>query len=187
MRGGIARRGDDHWRGSASVSDHHAFERATLAETDLLIAIHEEASRWLLAHGIGQWKTNTLPRDRLMIRIGRGEVYVVRLDAAPVGMVILQDANENTWGARPDDALCLHGLRVLRAYAGRSIGRVILRWAEEQVVARGRISLRLDCLAQNANLRAYYEGAGFRYVSDATGEDDPDWRAAMYEKRVAAI
>ena len=48
-------------------------------------------------------------------------------------MAILQDADEDTWGARPDDALYLHGLRALRTYAGRGIGRAILRWTEEQV------------------------------------------------------
>jgi GNAT superfamily N-acetyltransferase len=53
-------------------------------------------------------------------------------------MAILQDADEDSWGARPDDALYLHGLRVRRAYAGQGIGRAILRWAEEQVTACGR-------------------------------------------------
>ena len=168
------------------MSDQLAFERATLAETDLLIAIHEKASRWLLARGIRQWKTDTFPRDRLSIRIERGEVYVVRLGGEPVGMVILQEADEDTWGARPDDALYLHGLRVLRAYAGRGIGRAILRWAEDQVTSRGRIYLRLDCLADNAKLRAYYEDAGFRHITDMTWEDDPDWRSSLYERRVEA-
>ena len=167
------------------MSDQITFERATLAETDLLIEIHEDAARWLLARGIRQWKTETFPRDRLIIRIERGEAYLALLEGEPVGMAILQDADEDTWGARPDDALYLHGLRALRAYAGRSIGRAILRWAEEQVAARGRIYLRLDCKADNAKLRAYDEGAGFGCVGEKTWEDDPDWRASLYEKRVA--
>jgi ribosomal protein S18 acetylase RimI-like enzyme len=90
----------------------------------------------------------------------------------------------STPGAR-DDALYLHGLRVLRAYAGQGIGRAILRWAEGRVAARGRIYLRLDCMADNAKLRAYYEEARFRYVGEQTDEDEPDWRASLYEKRVA--
>jgi protein-tyrosine phosphatase len=167
------------------VNDEITIERATLVETDLLIAIHEDAARWLLARGIRQWKTETFPRDRLKAYIERGEAYVVRLDGASMGMAILQDADVDTWGARPDDALYLQGLRVLRAYAGRSIGRAILRWAEEQVAARGRIYLRLDCKADNAKLRAYYEGAGFGCVGEKIDEDDPDWRASLYEKRVA--
>ncbi len=162
-----------------------AIERARLADTNLLIEIHEDAARWLWARGIHQWEPGTFPRDRLISRIERGEVYLARLDGEPVGMAILQEADEDTWGARPDDALYLHGLRVRRAYAGQGIGRTILRWVEEQVAARGRIYLRLDCMADNTKLRAYYEDAGFRCVGEETDEDDPDWRASLYEKRVA--
>jgi len=113
-------------------------QRARLAETDLLIEIHEEAARWLWARGIRQWEPGTLPRDRLIARIERGEAYLAQLEGEPVGMAILQDADEDTWGARPADAFYLHGLRVLRAYAERGIGRAILRWAEGQVTIRRR-------------------------------------------------
>jgi hypothetical protein len=98
-------------------------ERATLAETDPLIEIHEEAARRLWSRGIRQWEPGTFPRDRLVACIKRGEVYIMSLDGESVGMAILEDAHEDTWGARPDDALYLHGLRVLR-------------WAEEQVTIR---------------------------------------------------
>jgi protein-tyrosine phosphatase len=160
-------------------------ERATLPETNLLIEIHEDTARWLWERGIHQWEPGAFRRDRLIACIERGEVYLVRLDGVPVGMAILQEADEDTWGARPDDALYIHGLRVLRAYAGRGIGRAILRWAEEQVAARGRIYLRLDCMADNARLRAYYEVAGFRCVGEKAWEDAPSWRSGLYEKRVA--
>ena len=113
-------------------------ERATLAETDLLIAIHEEAARWLWSRGIRQWEPGTFPRDALIGCIERGEAYLARLNGGPVGMAILQDADEYTWGERPGDALYLHGLRVLRAFAGQGLGRAILHWAEGQVAARGR-------------------------------------------------
>jgi protein-tyrosine phosphatase len=169
------------------VSDQITIERATLAETDLLIEIHEDAARWLWSRGIRQWEPGTLPRDRLIARIERGEAYLAHLEGELVGMAILQDADEDTWGVRSDDALYLHGLRVLRACAGRGIGRAILRWAEEQVIARSRIYLRLDCMADNAKLRAYYEHAGFRCVGEQTDEDDPYWRVSLYEKRVAAM
>lgn len=166
------------------MGDQIVIELATLAETDLLTEIHEDAARWLWTRGIHQWEPGTFPRDRLMACINRGEADLARLGGAPVGMAILQDADEYTWGARPADALYLHGLRVLRMYAGRGLGRVILRWAEGQAAARGRTYLRLDCMADNARLRAYYEDAGFRCVGEKTDEDHPSWRASRYEKRV---
>jgi GNAT superfamily N-acetyltransferase len=123
----------DETRAPDRQSDGIVIERATLAETDLLIAIHEDAARWLWSRGIRQLEPGTFPRDALVGRIERGEAYLVRLGGEPVGMAILQDADEYTWGERPDDALYLHGLRVLRAYAGQGIGRASLRWAEQQV------------------------------------------------------
>jgi len=38
------------------VADQIVIERATLAETDLLIEIHEDAARWLWSRGIRQWE-----------------------------------------------------------------------------------------------------------------------------------
>jgi ribosomal protein S18 acetylase RimI-like enzyme len=174
----------DETRAPDRQPDGIVIERATLAETDLLIGIHEDAARWLWSRGNRQLEPGTFPRDALVGRIERGEAYLVRLGGEPVGMAILQDADEYTRGERPDDALYLHGLRVLRAYGGHGVGRAILRWAEARVGMRGRTYLRLDCVADNAKLRAYYEDAGFLHVGEKTDEEDPSWRASLYEKRV---
>jgi protein-tyrosine phosphatase len=183
MRGHIGRRGDAHWRGSVSV-DEIVIERATLAQTDLLYDMHEDVARWLWSRGIHQWEPGELQRERLIWRIVRGEAYLALLDGEPAGMVIVQDSDEITWGVRPDDALYLHALCARRQFSGRGVGRAILRWAEDQVSVRGRMYLRLDCMAENTKLRAYYEDAGLRHVGEQTWEEDPSWRSSLYEKRV---
>jgi GNAT superfamily N-acetyltransferase len=168
------------------VSDQISIERATLAEADLLYEMHEDVARWLWARGIRQWEPGELRRDRLIWHIARGAAYLACHDGEPAGMVIVQDSDEITWGAQSDDALYLHALCARRQFSGRGVGRAILRWAEEQVAVRGRIYLRLDCMAENARLRAYYEDAGYRYVGEKTWEDDPSLRSSLYEKRVEA-
>ena len=58
-----------------------------------------------------------------------------------------------------------------------------MRWAEEHAAAAGKAFLRLDCVASNARLRAYYGRAGYGRVGDVTvGE----YTQVRYEKRVAA-
>ncbi|MGH2516728.1 MAG: GNAT family N-acetyltransferase, partial [Ktedonobacterales bacterium] len=85
------------------------------------------------------------------------------------------------WTDRPGAALYVHGLMVRRTFAGRDIGRALLRWAEREAARRGKSLLRLDCDAKNPTLRAYYERAGFAHVDDVTL---PHRVAARYEKLV---
>src|SRR5215831_5558531 len=118
------------------MGDQIMIERATLAETEALYEMREDAARWLWARGIHQWEPGELQRDRLVWHIARGEAYLALYDGEPAGMVIVQDSDEITWGAQPDDALYLHALCARRQFSGRGVGRAILRWAEEQVAAR---------------------------------------------------
>lgn len=41
--------------------------------------------------------------------------------------------------------------------------------------------IRLDCMAENPGLCAYYEQAGFVYRGETQGKG---WQAALYEKKV---
>jgi RimJ/RimL family protein N-acetyltransferase len=45
----------------------------------------------------------------------------------------------------------------------------------------GKKFIRLDCMAENPALCAYYEQAGFTYCGETRGKG---WKAALYEKKV---
>ncbi len=156
-------------------------ERATPEEVSLLLEIHEDAARWLWSRGIHQWEPGRYPREIMAEWAERGEAYIARRGGQPVGMVILQESDEFMWPGAPPDALYVHGLRVLRAFAGQGIGRTILHWAEREAAARGKAYLRLDVMTDNLKIRAYYESAGFSHVRDV---HDKPWLGSLYEKRV---
>jgi GNAT superfamily N-acetyltransferase len=87
---------------------------------------------------------------------------VARSDGEAVAVVRLLWTDRRFWGGRDEgDAAYVHSLAVRRDLAGRGIGAAVLAWAEREAAARGRRFLRLDCLAANAGLTAYYERAGF--------------------------
>jgi ribosomal protein S18 acetylase RimI-like enzyme len=88
------------------------------------------------------------------------------------------------WGDLPPDALYLHGLRVLRRFAGQKLGRAVLAWAERATAARGKSCLRLDVMGDNPTIQAYYAAAGFRHVCDRI---DRPWPASLYEKQVTTM
>ncbi len=157
---------------------------ATPDDAGIFVEIHEEAARWLWDRGIHQWQPGELPRAWVDGTIVRGELYIVRRDGEAIGTVMLEWSDEETWGARPDDAGYIHGLRIRRSAAGQGLGRALLAWAEGKIVQAGRPFARLDCAAANTALCAYYERAGYMRLDDLI---EGDYRAARFEKRLVGV
>jgi ribosomal protein S18 acetylase RimI-like enzyme len=67
----------------------------------------------------------------------------------------------------------VHRLMVDRSSAQPGTGRLLLRAAERRVAAAGRAFVRLDCLAGNTRLNAYYLSAGYRVVGYKAGKPQP--------------
>lgn len=147
--------------------------------------MHEEIARWLWERGIHQWQLGTFPIKWIQDAIARGEVYLASEDGLVLGVVIVQASDTFTWGdaSVADAAGYIHGLRVRRRAAGCGIGRALLRWAEREPAARGLHLVRLDCMAENPALCAYYERAGYRLVRTKTHQGgDGVYMVAMFEK-----
>jgi GNAT superfamily N-acetyltransferase len=87
------------------------------------------------------------------------------------------------WGEAGCDgrAAYIHGVAVRRIAGGQGVGEHIIRWAEQETVAKGRLLLRLDCMRDNPGLRKYYEKIGFLCVGEW---QHPTLAAALYEKSV---
>lgn len=158
-------------------------ERATERDADAVLAILQDAARWLLSRGIEQWRPEHFQRNALLRHIARGEVFVARRDGQAVGTLSLSWDDLAVWGEQPPVAGYVHGLAISRAEGGRGLGRALLDWAGRRTAAAGRPLLRLDCMTANPVLRAYYERAGFTYVRDAT---DWSWSASLYERPTGA-
>jgi GNAT superfamily N-acetyltransferase len=146
-----------------------------------VLSILEEAAQWLVYRGIDQWQPGSFSRRRIADRIERGEMYLAELRGRAVGTLALQWSDEETWGDVPADAGYVHGLAIRREFAGKGLGRELLRWAEERVAASDKKYLRLDCVAENRALNEYYRRAGFSYRGGALV-----WglEVSLYEKKV---
>jgi ribosomal protein S18 acetylase RimI-like enzyme len=152
--------------------------QARSENVDEIVETLTEAARWLLARGVEQWP-DPFPRGRVEPLVRRGEFFVARLDAEPAGALVLRWSDPSFWGEQPDDAGYVHALAVQRGFAGHGLGAGLLDWAEARVVEAGRKFLRLDCMAENAALRGYYERLGF----ELRGEQPVDeFVAALYER-----
>ena len=169
---------DEGWAGRIEAV------QARTPDLDTVLSILEGAARWLASRGIEQWGPGTFSRQRIVYRTERGEVYLFRVDGRPVGTLVLQWSDEETWGGVADDAGYVHGLAIRREWAGTGLGRALLKWAEERTSAAGGDYLRLDCAAENRALNAYYERAGFRPRGRASVFG---LEVCLYEKPVGAL
>jgi GNAT superfamily N-acetyltransferase len=147
-------------------------------EIGVVLDVLGDASAWLRAHGVEQWP-DRFERDWVLPAIERGETWLAERDGEVVGSLVVQWDDPTFWSGYPMDAGYLHRLAVRRH--GEALGEHLLRWAEEQVAGAGKAFLRLDCVAWNEALRAYYERAGYRRVGDVTVGP---YVQARYEKRV---
>ena len=165
------------------------FQVATPGQIDDVLSLLDEAAAWLRARGVSQWPDRFEP-SWVDGAISRGETWLVRVDAALSGTVTL-DWADPIWS---DDgtAAYVHRMAVRRQAAG--LGAVILGWAADAARQHGREALRLDCVASNVRLRAYYEAAGFVHHGDVTVAGAPGQRldtgpavlVSRYELRLGA-
>ena len=164
-----------------ALDDEIGIVQARASDLDTVLSILEEAAQWLVSRGIDQWQPGSFSRQRIADRIERGEMYLAELRGRAVGTLALQWSDEETWGDVPEDAGYIHGLAIRRAFAGKGLGRELLRWAEDKVAASGKEYLRLDCIAENRSLNEYYGRAGFSYRGEALV-----WglEVSRYEKKV---
>ncbi|HEX8732761.1 MAG TPA: GNAT family N-acetyltransferase [Ktedonobacterales bacterium] len=156
----------------------YTLTRATERDALAVVALHDDAARWLQTRGIDQWREGEYTSESMQVAICAGhEVYLAWRADRPAGAFSLQWDDAEMWGEQPPDAGYVHGLCVRRACAGVGLGAALLDWAGRRVAAEGRALLRLDCMAANPRLRAWYEAQGFIYQ----GEAEEGW-AALYQR-----
>ena len=163
--------------------------QAQPSDLAVMTEILEEAAIWIASLDIDQWRPGdflgTSSQVRMTQNISEGEAYLVLYDEQVIGTITVQEGSaidEELWGHETlQNALYVHRLAIRRAFAGKSIGYTLLHWAEQLAANAGKTFLRLDCMADNAALCAYYERDGFT----CRGVIGQNWKASIYEKSVS--
>ena len=159
---------------------------ARLDEAETVSTMFEDRTRWLIDRGIRQWMLGWRTPAWCRESIRRGELYVA-IDRTGVLATFLLADTDVAFGERPPDALYLQGLCVRHSASGRHLGERIVAWCEEHTRDAGRDYLRLDCVADNPFLNAYYQRLGFTalgtYVYDLPSGPLP---CTLYEKPITA-
>ncbi|MEV4947387.1 GNAT family N-acetyltransferase [Streptomyces sp. NPDC053755] len=150
------------------------FRRADATDLSTVVRLRDDAARWMLARGVtGQWRPGELGRDHFHRILRSGEVWLAEVADRVVGAWELWWEDEDAWGPQPPTAGYVHRLMVDHGSVPPGTGRQLLRAAERRVAEAGREWVRLDCLADNTRLNAYYRDAGYRAVGRKGGKPQP--------------
>ncbi|MET9076974.1 GNAT family N-acetyltransferase [Streptomyces sp. NPDC004232] len=150
------------------------FRLADDADIATVVRLRDDAARWMLAQGVsGQWQPGELGAGHFRRVMESGEVWVAEAADRMVGAWELWWEDKDAWGPQPPTAGYVHRLMVDHSSVPPGTGRHLLRAAERRVAEAGRELVRLDCLAGNARLNAYYLNAGYQVVGHKEGKPQP--------------
>jgi ribosomal protein S18 acetylase RimI-like enzyme len=139
---------------------------AAKSDSEALLSLLEEARKFKISLGDDAWGDYPFTQDDVDLRLKSNACYVVESDGMLVGSITLIWEDEHNWGDKGLDGQAgyVHGLMVCGAYRGKGLGEYMIDWAIQEVRARDRQFIRLDCPANNQGLRSYYEKLGFELV-----------------------
>ncbi|MEU6512173.1 GNAT family N-acetyltransferase [Streptomyces sp. NPDC046942] len=150
------------------------FRLADDADLAALVHLRDDAARWMLARGVvDQWRPGELGEDHFRRIKASGEVWLAEAAGRVVGAWELWWEDEDAWGSQPPTAGYVHRLMVAHGSVPPGTGRKLLHVAERRVAEAGLLLVRLDCLATNERLNAYYLNAGYRVVGRKEGKPQP--------------
>ncbi|MFE6842416.1 GNAT family N-acetyltransferase [Streptomyces sp. NPDC057686] len=170
------------------IDDGILFRRAVEKDAPTLVALYDQAARWMRKHGIDQWKPGDKDAAHFLAKMREGEVWLAGdSDGRIIGAYELWWSDEEAWGVQPPVAGYVHRLMVERETAPAGAGRRLLEHAERRIAGAGLPRARLDCVSTNPRLLAYYRGAGYRVVGEFPHKEGKDGRVygvILLEKRL---
>ena len=139
-------------------------------EAEVLYGWIKQWSQWFKDHGVLQW-VPPYPRARFEKELDAGLVRCCAETGETKGMVTIFDSPpdyhpEGVWEDAPSWYLCR--VVVARTFGGKGIGQMMLQAVEAAAAREGRRRLRIDIVASNPFLKHYWEGSGFRIVSEGS-------------------
>jgi|HubBroStandDraft_1064217.scaffolds.fasta_scaffold00084_13 ribosomal protein S18 acetylase RimI-like enzyme len=152
---------------------------------DLPAVLHSltSAAQWSRERGESGWPV-PFPEEAVRPSLERGELYVAEWNGEVVGSFVLRYEDEAFWGSQPPVAGYLHQLAVRRDRPVRGLGRRLIERAEALVRETKRPLIRLDCVATNRSIIAYYEAVGFRPVRVVPYPHGDEFDVLLMEKRL---
>ncbi|GGG69654.1 GNAT family N-acetyltransferase [Paenibacillus radicis (ex Gao et al. 2016)] len=155
------------------IDGNYTVSVAKKEEADEIMSLLIDTAKWLQSKGSDQWSGLLKGYDShdTVGSIEKEEVFVCKHNNEIVGVVILKrqpsEWDLELWGSKAyadDEAIYLHRLTISRKRANSGLGSALLNWCDSAISFRDKKVVRLDCIASNPKLFAFYESNGYEYM-----------------------
>ena len=145
------------------------FRKATMLDAAAVTAIYDGARRILKESGIPQWQEGVPGRESFISDVQSGVSYVLEDDGkviATVQIIEREPYYDNMISGKwtEESALVAHRVAVSNENRKKGVGSLILQYAEEIALQRGKKAVRLDTHELNYRMRGMLEKNGYKAV-----------------------
>jgi GNAT superfamily N-acetyltransferase len=162
--------------------------RATVADLPAIVALVHAVVPLMNASGNFQW-TAEYPNEAVFQQdIVRNHLWVAEQAGHLLGIAALtqdQDAEyaDADWDVS-EPALVTHRLAVSPLAQGKGVAQALLAQAEDEALALGLRTLRVDTNSENAATQRLFPKLGYRFAGEIKLAFRPGLRFFCYEKRL---
>ncbi|EOH96842.1 hypothetical protein UAY_02573 [Enterococcus moraviensis ATCC BAA-383] len=163
-------------------------KQVTIEETKLALSLLKESAEWLKEIGSEQWSEILSGQDKhgLTNAIEKGEVYFFYNNTQLAGLVAAWEMptewDRLLWKEINEvQKVCyIHRVIIRPIYRGKSYGAELLT-ALKRKFSGEVLELRLDCLASNQKLIAFYQKNGFINVGSSKDLNGNEFELFSFE------
>ncbi|MFW5437211.1 GNAT family N-acetyltransferase [Paenibacillus apiarius] len=140
--------------------------RAVQSELDDVLALVRECVEQMHSQGVDQWDEDYPNARILMEDIRLGRMFTYRDGEEIVGMMTLDENQEEqfeaiSWRDEGGRALIAHRLAVKPSHQGQGIAKMMLAFADSYAQEQGYSSLRFDSYSKNTKAVELYKRLGY--------------------------
>ncbi|OZM69900.1 hypothetical protein CFN78_28160 [Amycolatopsis antarctica] len=144
------------------------YEMSRARSTDLpaVMDLLSDRTNWLRSKGFSQWNTRDF-RPIMAKSIECGWTWILRNDGTSIATLTMSTmADSDFWTLEEIDhpAFYLSKLATALDWRGKSIGRLLVEWANAYALERGVRRLRWDVWRENTALQDYYRRMGAQHL-----------------------
>jgi ribosomal protein S18 acetylase RimI-like enzyme len=162
--------------------------RATVADLPAIVALVHAVVPLMNASGNFQWTTEYPNEGVFRQDIAQNHLWVAEQTGLLLGVAALtqdQDAEyaDADWDVT-EPALVTHRLAVSPLAQGKGVAQALLAQAEQEAIALGLHSLRVDTNSENVATQRLFPKLGYRFAGEIKLAFRPGLRFFCYEKRI---